>query len=107
MRPEFYIINDIDRPCPLLVVQTINKKGDAVYVHKDMKGWNERNGVFNLADRNPSSLKDFGFDIKIRMGGALVSFVKVAASTVLYKDGEIREWQGEHQFVLEMKPWQD
>jgi hypothetical protein len=103
MTPEFYIINDVDRPDQRHVCQTINKD-NLEYIHHDLKNWNADIGYpFTLTyNKQATNLLTFGFDITIKKGKA--EFTKVRSSRAKYKDGTHRPWQGSTIFTLDLKP---
>ena len=94
---EYYIINEIDRPDADHVVQKINDRGECCYISERLKKW----ATLQLRD-NSTNMKDFGFDIDeiIKSGIKVTMFTKQRASKATYRDGEIRQWQGEPVFTL-------
>lgn len=100
MTPEFYILNNIDKPEPRHVAQSISKT-ELVYIHEELRNWESRYGAFNFREET-TNMQDFGFDIEIIDDMAV--FVKVKSSEAKYTDGGNRHWQGEYNFVLRLKP---
>lgn len=92
MIPEFFIINDMDRPYPRHVVQKIGLNLYK-YIHPDLSNHPEME-----RESGTSSLKDFGFEWTIKNGVA--TFVKTKGTIVQYSDGTQRNWQGEFKFHL-------
>lgn len=100
MEPQFYILNNVDRPDPKHVVQSISET-ELVYISEELKGWEDRFGNFSFCSET-TNLTQFGFAIEIIDDKAV--FIKTKPSTAKYSNGSRRLWQGEDKFVLRLKP---
>lgn len=101
MKKEFYIVNDIDKPCPRLVAQVIDLKNNMEYLHPELNHWDKGDQPFPLS-KFSTNLKDFGLDIVV--SGTTAVFKQIRESVATYKDGRPRQWQGDTEFTLETKP---
>lgn len=57
---EYYIVNDIDRPCPSLVTQEIN--GKLYYLDRTKSNYD------GMGKERAINIRDFGFDITEEAG---------------------------------------
>lgn len=94
--PEFFIINDMDKPCERHVVQKIGPH-QYKYLHPDLANWNIMED-----SKMTTNMKDFGFSVTIE--GNRVHFRQTGLSCAKYYDGSPRQWQGEDEFVLLYQP---
>lgn len=94
--PQFYIINDIDRPDEKHVAQILDNQIDrAEYLSHELRDW----GELTVTDKS-ANIIDFGFDITFKNG--IASFEKTGESVATYEDGSHRAWQGSTRFGLLM-----
>ena len=94
--PEFFIINDADRPDERHVVQKIGPH-QYKYIHPDLAEW-------RVMERHegPTNMKDFGFTMELRHN--TVHFRQTGESVAKYYGASPRQWQGEDEFVLPYEP---
>ncbi|RLB66448.1 MAG: hypothetical protein DRH08_06180 [Deltaproteobacteria bacterium] len=94
---EFFIINDVDRPDADHVVQKLNDKGECRYISQRLKHW----GKMQLNEES-IDMRDFGFDVDeiVETKVKAMMFTKQRKSKATYRDGSVREWQGDPVFSL-------
>lgn len=95
---EFYIVNDVDRPCPEHVAQ---RRGDRIhYIHRDLRDREAYSEGFPLDRATP--LGDFGIEVVADGPSGIAKFVLRRNCTATYADGRPRKWQGRTMFHLEL-----
>jgi len=100
--PEFYITNEVDKPCENLITVRANKKSDVLdYVNPELKKAYE-NGL-NFHEERAVLLEDFGisYDYLDLIDCYRVYFFKLDSdkqTQAKYPDGKPRQWQGEKEF---------
>lgn len=88
---EYYIVNEIDRPCERLV--TVERDGLLYYIHPDLV--HHKGG---MSKEQATRVEDFG--ITVRESGRCAFFTQTKKSRVLYSEGGVREWQGSESFII-------
>lgn len=92
MSIEFYIMNDIDAPDSRHVVLVEDGVGRYNLANNGLKGYEFKD--FSRATK----IEDFGIEINEVSNGWIC--IKENTSIAKYKDGQPRQWQGEHAFII-------
>ena len=91
---QFYIPNDIDRPCEDHIAERW-EDGRLYYVSSDLRNRKEYYGM----ELFPATLvEQFGITLEIKNGALWGE--QVSSSKAKYRDGRVRRWQGSQHFYI-------
>lgn len=97
--PRFAIVNDCDRPYSRLVAEFIPERGGYCYLAQGNANDKRLKVHDGMLPYFPTAIEDFGIEVDDSFPNHYV-FKVVRDSTATYRDGLLRQWQGEDTFIL-------
>jgi hypothetical protein len=90
---DFYIVNEIDRPCEQHIAE-MRGDGKFYYIHPELRDVKSYHG---MTPSKPVKLSDFGIEVDIT--GGLFHGIQSGKSIAQYPEsGKTRHWQGLSRF---------